>query len=59
MYMKKKLTMMMLVVLMSFSAGAQQVMTAQNMVRHSWQGKRVAYFGDSITDPRNKAANKK
>ena len=20
---------------------------------HPWQGKRVAYFGDSITDPRN------
>ena len=26
---------------------------------HPWQGKRVAYFGDSITDPRNKAAKKK
>ena len=26
---------------------------------HPWQGKRVAWFGDSITDPRNKAAKKK
>ena len=26
---------------------------------HPWQGKRVAYFGDSITDPRNKASKKK
>lgn len=27
--------------------------------QHPWQGKRVAYFGDSITDPRNKASKKK
>ncbi len=26
---------------------------------HPWQGKRVAYFGDSITDPRNSASKKK
>ena len=26
---------------------------------HPWQGKRVAYLGDSITDPRNKAGKKK
>lgn len=26
---------------------------------HPWQGKRVAYFGDSITDPKNKAADNK
>lgn len=26
---------------------------------HPWQGKKVAYLGDSITDPRNKAASKK
>lgn len=31
----------------------------QMMVAHPWQGKRVAYFGDSITDPNNKAANNK
>ena len=32
---------------------------AQTTYTHPWQGKRVAYFGDSITDPRNKAASKK
>lgn len=26
---------------------------------HPWQGKRVAYFGDSITDPNNKASQNK
>ena len=26
---------------------------------HPWHGKRVAYFGDSITDPKNKAADRK
>lgn len=25
----------------------------QQMIQHPWQGKRVAYFGDSITDPNN------
>lgn len=33
--------------------------SAQQMFSHPWQGKKVAYFGDSITDPRNKAASKK
>lgn len=32
---------------------------AQSVFAHPWQGKRVAYFGDSITDPRNKAAKNK
>ena len=32
---------------------------SQALLQHPWQGKRVAYFGDSITDPRNKAAKKK
>lgn len=32
---------------------------AQVAVTHPWSGKKVAYFGDSITDPRNKASNKK
>jgi len=31
----------------------------QTMLQHPWQGKRVAYLGDSITDPRNNAAKKK
>ena len=32
---------------------------AQLMFPHPWQGKRIAYFGDSITDPRNNASKKK
>jgi len=32
---------------------------AQTLLQHPWQGKRVAYLGDSITDPRNKASKKK
>ncbi len=34
-------------------------MFPQGVFTHPWQGKRVAYFGDSITDPRNKASKKK
>ncbi|MBQ0047824.1 MAG: SGNH/GDSL hydrolase family protein [Prevotellaceae bacterium] len=33
--------------------------SAQMMVQHPWQGKRVAYFGDSITDPRNNGSKQK
>lgn len=32
---------------------------AQTVFNHPWQGKRVAYLGDSITDPNHKAAGKK
>lgn len=31
---------------------------AQTTMEHPWKGKRVAYFGDSITDPKNKGAKK-
>jgi lysophospholipase L1-like esterase len=31
----------------------------QTLFQHPWQGKRVAYFGDSITDPRNSGSKKK
>ena len=34
-------------------------LSAQTLFHHPWQGKKVAYFGDSITDPRNKASKKK
>ncbi|MBQ3313550.1 MAG: SGNH/GDSL hydrolase family protein, partial [Prevotella sp.] len=27
--------------------------SSKTVFTHPWQGKRVAYFGDSITDPRN------
>lgn len=33
--------------------------SAQTLFTHPWQGKRVAYFGDSITDPNNKASDNK
>jgi len=33
--------------------------TAQTVLTHPWQGRRVAYLGDSITDPNHKAAKKK
>lgn len=32
---------------------------AQSVMQHPWQGKRVAYFGDSITDPKNSGSKKK
>ena len=38
---------------MSVGAGAQAVM------EHPWKGKRVAYFGDSITDPNNEGSKLK
>ena len=31
----------------------------QALIAHPWQGKRVAYLGDSITDPRNSGSKKK
>ena len=51
--MKKNLICIIITLIMAMPAVAQGVLT------HPWQGKRVAYFGDSITDPRNKAAKKK
>ena len=32
---------------------------SQQLMRHPWQGKRVAYFGDSITDPKNSGSKLK
>ena len=31
----------------------------EQSMQHPWKGKRVAYFGDSITDPRNKGSKTK
>lgn len=42
-----------------FFAIATVAGNAQAIVSHPWQGKRVAYFGDSITDPNNKASKAK
>lgn len=51
--MKKKIFCIIMTVLIALPAITQTVLT------HPWQGKRVAYFGDSITDPRNNASKKK
>ena len=51
--MKKNLLMVALCLFISIKA------MPQTMFQHPWQGKRVAYLGDSITDPRNKGAQKK
>lgn len=50
---KRLLTLIMLLATITIQSHAQL------LIQHPWQGKRVAYFGDSITDPRNKASNKK
>ena len=49
----KRLFIVLFVTLLAMPACAQQVM------QHPWKGKRVAYFGDSITDPRNSGSKKK
>ena len=51
--MKQKLSLALILLLICLQA------TPQELLRHPWQGRRVAYFGDSITDPRNKASKKK
>ena len=38
---------------------AVPAMAQTTAVQHPWQGKRVAYFGDSVTDPRNNGSKKK
>ena len=49
----KRFLIYLLVAMMSVGAGAQAVM------EHPWKGKRVAYFGDSITDPNNEGSKLK
>ncbi|MDO4171853.1 MAG: SGNH/GDSL hydrolase family protein [Prevotellaceae bacterium] len=51
--MKKKFLTLLTLLVLTLSGSAQMPLV------HPWQGKKVAYFGDSITDPRNKAAAKK
>jgi len=50
--MTKKILSLLLLLLLTASATPQSI-------AHPWQGKRVAYLGDSITDPRNKGSKKK
>lgn len=52
--MKRELTLMALCLCMALPTIAQVV-----TYTHPWQGKKVAYFGDSITDPRHKATQNK
>lgn len=47
-----KRILILLSLLISLSASAQSI-------QHPWKGKKVAYFGDSITDPRNGASKNK
>ncbi len=47
---------LLLVALMALSLGATK---AQVVFAHPWMQKRVAYFGDSITDPRNDGSKQK
>lgn len=49
---KKNLLILAAVALIALTASAQYIV-------HPWQGKKVAYFGDSITDPRNNGSNVK
>lgn len=51
--MRQKILSLLLSLLVVMPAVTQTVFT------HPWQGKRVAYFGDSITDPRNNGSKKK
>lgn len=51
--MMKRLFISLLVALVAMPTCAQQV------IHHPWKGKRVAYFGDSITDPRVTASKTK
>lgn len=50
--MKRLLTALMLVIFTT-------PMLAQTTFTHPWQGKKVAYFGDSITDPNNNGSKRK
>ena len=51
--MKKSITLILLLISSYIPMNSQTVFT------HPWQGKRVAYFGDSITDPKNSGSKKK
>ena len=51
MYNKINLQLRLMVVLLCAAFAIQAL--SQTVFTHPWQGKRVAYFGDSITDPRN------
>lgn len=53
----KKLVILSLV--LSATLFAPAVSSAQTLPAHAWQGKKVAFIGDSIMDPRNDASDEK
>ena len=50
--MRQRILTALLVIITAFGIKAEYIV-------HPWEGKTVAYFGDSITDPRNKASDNK
>ena len=57
----RRLLLLVFVTLVAVPGMAQTtIVTSPDMLQwHPWKGKRVAYFGDSITDPRNNGSKKK
>ena len=56
----KRLLFILFVVVMAVPGSAQTITAKPEVPQwHQWKGKRVAYFGDSITDPRNSGSKKK
>ena len=57
----RRLLLLMFVAMVAVPGMAQTtIVTSPDMLQwHPWKGKRVAYFGDSITDPRNNGSKKK
>lgn len=51
----KQIVAIILLMMASFQMSAQQT----SPVQHDWRGRRVAYFGDSITDPNVKTTQKR
>ena len=65
---KQTLILMALSLTLAMPTFAQKAMTKKEIaekekifkaLQHPWKGKRGAYFGDSITDPRNNGSKKK
>ena len=56
----KRLLILIIMAVLTVSGMAQAVsLTPDMLLWHPWKGKRVAYFGDSITDPWNSGSKKK
>lgn len=56
----KRLLLILFVVVMAVPGRAQAIIATPEVPQwHPWKGKRVAYFGDSITDPKNNGSKKK